>query len=46
MPRYPNELGITNADMKTAIQYAMDVQEFVLKAISVTESSGSCLQAL
>ena len=32
-PRYPNELGITTEDMKTAIQYAKDVQEFVLKAI-------------
>jgi len=32
-PRYPNNLEITNADMKTAIQYAKDVQEFVLKAI-------------
>ena len=25
IPRYPNELEITNADMKTAIQYAKDV---------------------
>ena len=33
LPRYPNELGITNDDMKTAIQYAKDVQEFVLKII-------------
>ena len=33
MPRYPNELGITNEDMKTAIRYAKDVQEFVLQAI-------------
>jgi hypothetical protein len=32
-PRYPNELGITNEDMKTAIQYAKDVQEFVLNII-------------
>ena len=37
-PRYPNELGITNADMKTAIQYAKDVQKFVLQAI---ERAGS-----
>ena len=33
MPRYPNELGITNEDMKTAIQYAKEVQAFILKAI-------------
>ena len=33
MPRYPNELGITNEDMKIAIRYAKDVQEFVLKVI-------------
>ena len=33
MPRYPNQLEITNDDMKTAIQYAKDVQEFVLKVI-------------
>ena len=35
MPRYPNELGITNEDMKIAIQYAKDVQEFVLQAIEM-----------
>ena len=34
MPRYPNELEITDKDMKTAIQYARDIQEFVLKAIN------------
>jgi len=33
MPRYPNELIITNEDMKTAISYAKIVQEFVLKVI-------------
>ena len=33
MTRYPNELGITTDDMKTAIQYAKDVQEFVLKVL-------------
>ena len=33
MPRYPNELQITQDDMKTAIQCAKDVQEFVLKII-------------
>ena len=33
MPRYPNDLGITNEDMKNAIQYAKDVQEFVLQVL-------------
>ena len=33
LPRYPNELGITSDDMKISIQYAKDVQEFILKAI-------------
>ena len=33
IPRYPNELGITDADVKVAISYAKTVQEFVLKAI-------------
>ena len=33
IPRYPNDLGITGEDMKTAILYAREVQEFVLKAI-------------
>jgi HEPN domain-containing protein len=33
LPRYPNELGITNEDMKIAIGYAKIVQEFALKAI-------------
>jgi hypothetical protein len=33
MPRYPNELIITNEDMKIAINYAKIVQEFVLKII-------------
>ena len=33
IPRYPNELGITNEDMKTAIRYAKDVQEFILQVI-------------
>ena len=33
LPRYPNELGITTEDMKTAIRYAKDVQEFVLQII-------------
>ena len=34
LPRYPNELGITSDDMKTAIRYAKDVQEFILKVIN------------
>lgn len=33
LPRYPNELGVTGDDMKTAIQYARDIQDFILKAI-------------
>jgi len=33
LPRYPNELGITNEHMKIAIKYARIVQEFVLKVI-------------
>ncbi|MCL2042919.1 MAG: HEPN domain-containing protein [Treponema sp.] len=33
LPRYPNQLEISDNDMKTAIQYAKDVQGFVLKAI-------------
>ena len=37
MPRYPNELGITTDDMKIAIQYAKDVQEFVLAALKGNE---------
>ena len=32
-PRYPNDLGITSDDMKTAIKYAKDAQEYILKAI-------------
>jgi len=39
LPRYPNNLEITNADMKTAIQYAKDVQEFVLKAVEGSATS-------
>jgi HEPN domain-containing protein len=38
LPRYPNELGITDEHMKAAIRYAKIVQKFVLKAIE--ENSG------
>ena len=38
-PRYPNELGITYDDMKTAIKYAKDVQEYVLKVIDDFQSN-------
>ena len=31
LPRYPNELDITNEDMKTALSYAKSIQEFVMK---------------
>ena len=34
LPRYPNELGVTEEDMKNAIAYAKSVQEFVLKIFS------------
>jgi HEPN domain-containing protein len=34
LPRYPNELEITSEDMKTAIRYARDVQDFVLNIMS------------
>ena len=34
LPRYPNEIGITAEDMKTAIRYAKDVQEFIMGAIT------------
>jgi HEPN domain-containing protein len=30
MPRYPNELQITSDEMKLALRYAKDIQEFVL----------------
>jgi len=30
-PRYPNELEITNEDVKTALSYAKNIQEFVMK---------------
>ena len=41
LPRYPNELGITDNDMKTAIQYAKDVQKFVLEAINACVTSNT-----
>jgi HEPN domain-containing protein len=31
LPRYPNDLGITNEDMKTALSYAQSIQDFVMK---------------
>jgi len=31
LPRYPNDLGITNEDMNTALSYAQSIQEFVMK---------------
>ena len=39
IPRYPNDLGITGEDMKTAIRYAKDVQEFVLKIFETSQSN-------
>jgi HEPN domain-containing protein len=35
-PRYPNELKITNEDMKTALSYAKNIQEFVMKLFDGT----------
>jgi len=32
-PRYPNELDISNEDMKTALSYAKKIQEFVMKVL-------------
>jgi HEPN domain-containing protein len=43
-PRYPNELEITNEDMKTALSYAKSIQEFVMKIfndVSQTDSEAN-----
>jgi HEPN domain-containing protein len=32
LPRYPNELKITDDDMRVVLRYAIDVQTFVLSA--------------
>ncbi|MDR1893930.1 MAG: HEPN domain-containing protein [Spirochaetales bacterium] len=32
--RYPNELNITNDDMHMALQYASDIKDFLIKAIT------------
>ena len=37
LPRYPNELKITDEDMKAALNYAKSVQEFVLKVFKEIE---------
>ena len=34
LPRYPNNLEITNENMKNAIIYAKSIQEFVMKILS------------
>jgi len=34
LPRYPNELDITNEDMKNALIYAKSIQEFVMNIFS------------
>ncbi|MDR0287322.1 MAG: HEPN domain-containing protein [Clostridiales bacterium] len=39
LPRYPNELGITNEDMKTALNYAKSIQEFVLGCFSAKQEN-------
>ena len=33
LPRYPNELGITNEDREIAVKYAKIVQDYILKEI-------------
>ncbi|GHV85186.1 HEPN domain-containing protein [Spirochaetia bacterium] len=35
MTRYPNELNITSDDMRAALQYARDIKDFLLTAITV-----------
>ena len=37
LPRYPNDLGITSENMKTAILHAKSIQEFVMKIFSNPE---------
>jgi HEPN domain-containing protein len=39
LPRYPNELDITNEDMKNALSYAKTIQEFVMKIFNETEDT-------
>jgi HEPN domain-containing protein len=39
LPRYPNELGINNEDMKNALVNAKTIQEFVMKIFAFGESS-------
>jgi HEPN domain-containing protein len=34
MPKYPNQLQILDDDVKTAIRYAKEIQEFVMKKIT------------
>jgi len=36
LPRYLNELEISNEDMKTALSYAKSIQEFVMKIFNDT----------
>jgi HEPN domain-containing protein len=33
MPRYPNELQITEADVRVALQYARDIKDFIVKVL-------------
>jgi len=33
LPRYPNEIEISNEDRKTALSYAKKIQEFVMKVL-------------
>ena len=41
MPRYPNELGITEEDMKSALANAKAVKEFVMKIFEDIFNSGN-----
>jgi glycerol dehydrogenase-like iron-containing ADH family enzyme len=38
LPRYPNELAITNEDMKTALSYAKSIQDFVMNIFNNSEN--------
>jgi HEPN domain-containing protein len=40
-PRYPNELEISNEDMKTALSYAKSIQEFVMKIFNGADQTAS-----
>ena len=41
LPCYPNELDISNEDMKTALSYAKSIQEFVVKIFNNIDQTTS-----